>query len=269
MKNTPLPSNNSYYVLCIILGLLCPGLGFTYNRQYKLALLIPTILFILIYGFCISRIIFEPLAFYFLLILLTLITALAAFGPLFFERATQPPILHTVLHSILVTSCLVGTYIYKPILLGLNLYAIPSASMTPILQINDIILADIWAFKTDTPDTNDIVLFYLKGNETTSYIKRVIGIPGDNLTVTPMLVEQFKKTSHFDSRSTYVKISLNEYFLVGDHRKQSRDSRYYGAIEKNDIYGKAIFIVLSINPEGWNFQRSGVSLLNTTYETTH
>jgi signal peptidase I len=104
-------------------------------------------------------------------------------------------------------------------------------------------LADIWH--------GDTVVFWFPGDPTKSYIKRIIGVPGDTVEirsgvvfvnnkqlVEPYVFEDFRDSVSMASRT----IEPDHFFVLGDHRNSSNDSRNWGTVPRNDIYGKAVFV---------------------------
>ena len=97
----------------------------------------------------------------------------------------------------------------------------------------------------------DIVVVSTKFQENPTvsyYIKRVIGVPGDEITIrgTEVFIngEQLDEpyiTKGFEERDIQVKLNEDEYWIMGDNRDNSIDSRNFGAIKKEYIYGKVIF----------------------------
>lgn len=105
-----------------------------------------------------------------------------------------------------------------------------------------------WAPKIDR---GDIVVFWFPDDPSKSYIKRVIGLPGDTVEMHDGLVrvngrdlqetylDSHNNTSHRSQPAVYVR--PNYYFVMGDNRDNSSDSRIWGLVPKKYIYGKALF----------------------------
>jgi signal peptidase I len=142
-------------------------------------------------------------------------------------------------------------------------FYIPSGSMEPTLQIGDRILVDKLSYDLHSVHRGDIVVFGRPpaedcgGPEVNDLVKRVIGLPGDVLSLSGGYVyvdgkrlderwlppsEQGVTTagpvgSHYDLVHSY-RIPANDYFVMGDNRTDSCDSRYWGPIPKSLIVGK-------------------------------
>jgi signal peptidase I len=105
----------------------------------------------------------------------------------------------------------------------------------------------------------DTVVFYYPRETSESYIKRVIGLPGDTVSVDDgyvivngkKLQENYVPPEYRDDRSypTTV-VPPNEYFVLGDHRVSSNDSRAWGFVPRSYIYGKAVFVFWPLNRIG-------------------
>ena len=115
-------------------------------------------------------------------------------------------------------------------------------SMYNTLNDNDIVLLS----KLSSIDRFDIIVLKENDNNAT-IIKRVIGMPGDKVKIRNNKIHINNKIIEdeyaYGETSDYDEITLgdDEYFVLGDNRLISKDSRYFGAIKKSDIKGKAVF----------------------------
>ncbi|MEG0962864.1 MAG: signal peptidase I [Lachnospiraceae bacterium] len=126
------------------------------------------------------------------------------------------------------------------------------SSMSPTLESGEEILVNRFVYKLFTPKQNDLIVFLPNGNEKSHYyVKRVIATPGDTIQVKAGLVyvngkvfEEKVKVSAIENpllAETEITVREDEYFVLGDNRNNSEDSRYasIGNINKNYIVGKA------------------------------
>lgn len=157
-------------------------------------------------------------------------------------------------------------------------FKIPSGSMKPTLQIGDHILVNKFTYGVDLPFTDvtiipggrpergDIIVFEYPVEPDKDFIKRVIGIPGDVVEIRDKTVYVNGKpidqgyTMHTEDhvipvgknpRDNFgpVRIPENEYFVLGDNRDNSYDSRFWGFVEEETIKGKAFIIYWSWDSE--------------------
>lgn len=130
------------------------------------------------------------------------------------------------------------------------------ASMSPTLESGDEILVNRFTYKIFSPNRNDLIVFLPNGNEKSHYyIKRVIAGPGDKVQIKDGLVyvngEQFAEKASVSNienallAEDEIIVGEDEYFVLGDNRNNSEDSRYasIGNVKKEYIVGKAWFVV--------------------------
>lgn len=129
-------------------------------------------------------------------------------------------------------------------------------SMNPLLNNGNIVLIDRLKYDISTPKRGDIIVFRPSGNEEQHLsIKRIIALPGETIRITDgviyindtILKEKYEVTGPTDSGLASEKITLqgDEFFVMGDHRESSLDSRdnSVGNVKRSEIEGKAWFIV--------------------------
>ena len=150
-------------------------------------------------------------------------------------------------------------------------FKIPSGSMLQTLQIGDHLLVSKFAYGVKVPFTNimlverdgprhgDVIVFEFPEDPSKDFIKRVIGVPGDVIEVREkqvfrngvLLDEPY--VQHVDSSKTVprrdnfgpVMVPENQYFVMGDNRDESYDSRFWGFVERRTIAGKAFILYWS------------------------
>lgn len=137
-------------------------------------------------------------------------------------------------------------------------YLVPSGSMLPTIEINDKVVATNFSYWFDGPKRGDVVVFRYPLDTKKDYIKRCIGEPGDviefrdsKLYVNGAHVEEpyLPEDLEFDDFGP-VLVPEDSYFMCGDNRNHSSDSRSWGFVEKKHIIAKAQFIY-------WPFDRWG------------
>ncbi|MEA1964277.1 MAG: signal peptidase I [Candidatus Aerophobetes bacterium] len=135
-------------------------------------------------------------------------------------------------------------------------FYIPSGSMRPTFQIGDRIMAYKVLYKLEDVERGDIIIFKYPLNEKKNFVKRVIGLPGDEVLIRDKKVYVNGKlldesyAVHSDSwnsgfpRDEYgpVEVPLNSLFVMGDNRDSSEDSRYWGFVPEDNLIGKTFLI---------------------------
>jgi signal peptidase I len=158
--------------------------------------------------------------------------------------------------SILIAVVLI-VFIYQPV-------KVEGTSMEPGLTDNERIFINKFTYKLNLGDVKrgDTVVFWYPRDTTKSYIKRVVGLPGDRIRISRgqvyvngvALTEEYVAQRYRDS-STWedgreVTVPTGEYFVLGDHRNSSSDSRAWGFVPRPNIYGKAVFVYWPLDKMG-------------------
>ena len=141
-------------------------------------------------------------------------------------------------------SVLIVIFLYQPV-------RVEGTSMLPRLVDSDRLFVNKFIYRFSSIERGDVVVFHYPRNPEQSYIKRVIALPGDLLRidrgqvwingrpqVEPYVPEEYQDT---DSMAEMV-VPAGSYFMMGDHRCISWDSRKFGPVESSFIYGKAVFV---------------------------
>jgi signal peptidase I len=141
-------------------------------------------------------------------------------------------------------------------------YYITSGAMLPTLQIDDRILLDRTAYKTQSPQRGDLVIFepterLKKENFNAVFIKRVIGLPGETVEVKkgivyingkPLKEKYVEELPQYEYGSAV--IPANNYFVLGDNRNNSYDSHLWGFVPRDLFLGKVIWRLYPLEREG-------------------
>ncbi len=141
-------------------------------------------------------------------------------------------------------SILIITFLYQPV-------RVEGTSMLPRLEDHDRLFINKFVYHIESIQHGDVVVFHYPRDPQKSYIKRVIALPGDRLWIDhgqvwlngKPLREQYVPEKYRDMRSmAEMVVPDGTYFMMGDHRSISSDSREFGPVERDLIYGKAVFI---------------------------
>jgi signal peptidase I len=144
----------------------------------------------------------------------------------------------------LVASVFIIVFLYQPV-------RVEGTSMQPGLRDQDRLFIEKFFFRFENINRGDVVVFHYPRDPEQSYIKRVIGLPGDTIVIRqgrvfvnnlpidePYVPHRFRDTVSMGEMI----VPPGEYFVMGDHRSISSDSRAFGPVERSYIYGKAEFI---------------------------
>jgi signal peptidase I len=135
-----------------------------------------------------------------------------------------------------------------------RIYSIPSASMWPTLAVGDqIVVTPYRAPFSSAPRRGDVVVFRMPGRDTELMVKRIVAVPGDlieavdgELRVSGLAVSEPYVALHETTGGLAPQVvPPGSYFVLGDHRADSLDSRNWGVLPASQIAGRARFILWS------------------------
>ncbi len=141
-------------------------------------------------------------------------------------------------------SILIITFLYQPV-------RVEGTSMLPRLEDHDRLFINKFVYRISAIHRGDVVVFHYPRDPEKSYIKRVIALPGDRLRIDHGQVwlngrplrEGYVPEEYRDLKSMpELVVPDDEYFMMGDHRSISSDSREFGPVDRDLIYGKAVFV---------------------------
>jgi signal peptidase I len=152
----------------------------------------------------------------------------------------------------LLLAFVVIVFFYQPV-------QVEGTSMMPELYNHERLFINKFVYRFEPIRRFDIIVFHYPLDPSKSYIKRVVGLPGDWVSIHDGVVyidaeplkEPFLPSSYLDHdnyRRTFV--AADNYFVLGDHRDDSNDSRVWGTVPRRYIYGKAVFVYWPLSELG-------------------
>jgi signal peptidase I len=145
---------------------------------------------------------------------------------------------------VLILAVLLIIFLYQPV-------RVEGTSMLPQLQDQERIFINKFVYHLEPIERGDIVVFHYPRDLSKSFIKRVIGVAGDHIRILAgevylnghPLYESYVPAEYTDQRSMpEIIVPPDSYFVLGDHRSMSDDSREFGPVDRQYIYGKAVFV---------------------------
>jgi signal peptidase I len=134
-------------------------------------------------------------------------------------------------------------FLYQPV-------KVEGTSMAPLLSDQERIFINKFVYRFEDIHRGDVVVFWYPLDRSKSFIKRVIGLPGETVDIRhgllyvngelipePYVPPQYTDVTDFGP----VKVPKDSYFVMGDHRISSNDSRVFGPVSSQFIYGRAVF----------------------------
>ena len=134
-------------------------------------------------------------------------------------------------------------FLYQPV-------KVEGTSMAPLLSDQERIFINKFVYRFEPIDRGDVVVFWYPLDRSKSFIKRVVGLPGETVEIRkgivfvngvslaePYVPPQYEDLTDFGPMS----VPRGMYFVMGDHRISSNDSRVFGSVGSQFIYGRAVF----------------------------
>ena len=133
---------------------------------------------------------------------------------------------------------------------GYEPFHVPATSMAPTIKQGDFLMTDTWRYDRSAPDIGELVVFGLPTDPRIKYVKRVVGLPGDSIEIRDDIL--YRNGEAIDE--PYILVSPggstgmsnfgpvvtpdDHFFMLGDNRHRSRDSRFIGAISRSLLHGR-------------------------------
>jgi len=134
-------------------------------------------------------------------------------------------------------------FLYQPV-------KVEGTSMAPLLSDQERIFINKFVYRFEPIQRGDVVVFWYPVDPTKSFIKRVVGLPGETVEIRqgvvyvngksipePYVPPQYEDLSDYGPKP----VPPDSFFVMGDHRISSNDSRVFGPVESRYIYGRAVF----------------------------
>jgi signal peptidase I len=152
-----------------------------------------------------------------------------------------------------VIAVVMVVFLYQPV-------KVEGTSMQPELVDQERIFVNKFVYHFEEIHRGDIVVFWYPKDPSKSFIKRVIGVPGDVVSVnngqvfinSSLLEEKYVPRGYQDLESfPPMRVKEDHYYVLGDHRNASNDSRSWGLVPRKYIYGKAVFRYWPVEKAGF------------------
>ncbi len=154
--------------------------------------------------------------------------------------------------SAVAVAVLIRIFIFEP-------FIVPTPSMEPTLMVGDKVIVNKLSYKAGSPARGDIIAFHSTSEDGKELVKRAIAIEGDEIVLTSegeifvngeRIEEEYlpcgQNISYLNQTIT---VGEDEVFVMGDNRNNSFDSRYFGMIQEEDIFGE--FLIVYWPPSRW------------------
>jgi signal peptidase I len=263
MKREPLTA--------FVLSFLTPGLGQLYNGQLIKAILLYCLGLLILVLFSLSGLFFffygmvSWLAMMLGYMLFVIIDAAMSAKRLNIIRVKKYNKWYLYLLIILINAFLINSLLASFTIPTIKAYKLPAASMAPTLMIGDHLIVNKNYYTNGKPQRGDVVIFPDPSDPRKDFIRRIIGLPGEKIEIvgkkvyingqpleesyviyvmgTPEggLSPTTAVTKHFGP----VNVPKGKFFVLGDNRDNSLDSRHFGFVDRAALKGKALYIYLA------------------------
>ncbi|MEX2052325.1 MAG: signal peptidase I, partial [Candidatus Paceibacterota bacterium] len=141
-------------------------------------------------------------------------------------------------------------------------FVVSGSSMVPTFENGDYLIIDELSYRLGDPERYDVVVFRYPGDTKKFFIKRIIGLPNETIKINgnevTVLNEEYPNGLKLDqsyvknmgNNSLTLQLKDSEYFVMGDNRPASSDSRYWGPVHRKFLIGKPFLRLLPIGEVG-------------------
>ena len=141
-------------------------------------------------------------------------------------------------------------------------FVVSGSSMVPTFENGQYLIVDEISYRFENPKRDDVIVFRYPDDTTKFFIKRIIGLPGETVDIkgSAVTITNKEHPDGFALSEPYVEnisfgnnhfvLGNDQYFVMGDNRPASSDSRYWGAVPKNLLIGKVFLRLLPVNKIG-------------------
>ena len=143
-------------------------------------------------------------------------------------------------------------------------HKVSGSSMVPTFRSGDYILTDKMTYRFSTPKKGDIIVLKNPRNEAEDFIKRIVATPGDKIKIETNIIyinenplnepyipnDYITRGQNFLTDGETIYIGQDQYFVMGDNRSHSSDSREWGTVTRKEIIGKVFFRYFPLNRLG-------------------
>ena len=141
-------------------------------------------------------------------------------------------------------------------------FIVSGSSMEPTFQTKQYLIVDQISYRFEKPKRGEVVIFKYPNNLSTFFIKRIVGLPGETVEMIDgeVFIKNNASSEGFIIKESYIKektddlftavLGDNEYFVMGDNRMHSSDSRVWGPLDEKFIVGKAFLRLFPLNKIG-------------------
>jgi len=174
------------------------------------------------------------------------------------ERSAASSLLREIAEVVVL-----AVILYFGISFAIQAVHVEGLSMFATLDNDDYLIANKIDYRLHAPERGDIIILRPPTNNSTDFIKRIIALPGERLLIRsgivyinghrliePYLPEEWVNQNNWPADANGELIPPNQYFVMGDNRNRSQDSRFFGPISRDRIDGKAWFRIWPLKSFG-------------------